>query len=153
MSGSSRMGTTTSRSGSEPPAVRPAKARVKMPSRSMAPGRHRRALGRRWAGLSGRGRGLRAARTLVPPTLRDSRQLPERRAKGGRLLPEQRACTRQPALPTCAFPSKARPGSLSTIAVKCKDEDLQPRTSGRCRAASRNRSHSQRSKPGAGRAY
>nr|BAC85525.1 unnamed protein product [Homo sapiens] len=38
MSGSSRMGTTTSRSGSEPPAVRPAKARVRMPSRSMAPG-------------------------------------------------------------------------------------------------------------------
>uniref|UniRef100_A0A2K5JGH2 Uncharacterized protein n=1 Tax=Colobus angolensis palliatus TaxID=336983 RepID=A0A2K5JGH2_COLAP len=135
MSGSSRMGTTTSRSGSEPPAVRPAKARVKMPSRSMAPG------------------SAPAARTPVPPTLRDSQQLPERRAKGGRLLPEQRARTRQPALPTCAFPSKARPGSLSTIAVKCKDEDLQPRTSGRCRAASRNRSHSQRSKPGAGRAY
>uniref|UniRef100_A0A2I3TD34 Uncharacterized protein n=1 Tax=Pan troglodytes TaxID=9598 RepID=A0A2I3TD34_PANTR len=141
MSGSSRMGTTTSRSGSEPPAVRPAKARVRMPSRSMAPGS---APG--WAGLSG-------PRTLEPPTLRDSRQFPERRAKGGRLLPGRRACTRQPALPTCAFPSKARPGSLSTIAVKCKDEDLQPRTSGRCRAASRNRSHSQRSKPGAGRAY
>uniref|UniRef100_A0A2I3HQ26 Uncharacterized protein n=1 Tax=Nomascus leucogenys TaxID=61853 RepID=A0A2I3HQ26_NOMLE len=128
MSGSSRMGTTTSRSGSEPPAVRPAKARVRMPSRSMAPG-------------SGLGRALRP------------RQFPERRAKGGRRLPEQRACTRQPALPTCAFPGKARPGSLSTIAVKCKDEDLQSRTSGRCRAASRSRSHSQRSKPGAGRAY
>uniref|UniRef100_A0A2K6KIS4 Uncharacterized protein n=1 Tax=Rhinopithecus bieti TaxID=61621 RepID=A0A2K6KIS4_RHIBE len=131
MSGSSRMGTTTSRSGSEPPAVRPAKARVKMPSRSMAPG-------------SGLGRALR-------PRTRSQRSphsgAANRRAKGGRLLPEQRACTRQPALPTCAFPSKA------TIAVKCKDEDLQPRTSGRCRAASRNRSHSQRSKPGAGRAY
>uniref|UniRef100_A0A2K5QFK4 Uncharacterized protein n=1 Tax=Cebus imitator TaxID=2715852 RepID=A0A2K5QFK4_CEBIM len=127
---------------------RPAKARVRMPRSSMAPlPAHRRALGRGWAGLSGRGHGLLAARTLELPTLRDSRQLPERRATGGRLLPGLRACTRQPALPTCAFPSKARPGSLSTIAVKCKDEDLQRRTSGRCRAASRSRSHSQRSKP------
>uniref|UniRef100_A0A2K5CHM6 Uncharacterized protein n=1 Tax=Aotus nancymaae TaxID=37293 RepID=A0A2K5CHM6_AOTNA len=136
MSGSSRMGTTTS----QPPAVRPAKARVRMPRSSMAPG-------------SAPGHGLRAARTLEPPTLRDSRHLPERRATGIRLLPGLRACTRQPALPTCAFPSKARPGSLSTIAVKCKDEDLQRRTSGRCRAVSRSRSHSQRSKPGAGLAY
>uniref|UniRef100_A0A2K6QSL3 Uncharacterized protein n=1 Tax=Rhinopithecus roxellana TaxID=61622 RepID=A0A2K6QSL3_RHIRO len=138
MSGSSRMGTTTSRSGSEPPAVRPAKARVKMPSRSMAPGSA--------PPRSGKGLG-RALRPRTRPHSGAANQLPERRAKGGRLLPEQRACTRQPALPTCAFPSKA------TIAVKCKDEDLQPRTSGRCRAASRNRSHSQRSKPGAGRAY
>uniref|UniRef100_A0A2K6GLR5 Uncharacterized protein n=1 Tax=Propithecus coquereli TaxID=379532 RepID=A0A2K6GLR5_PROCO len=126
MSGSSRMGTTTSRSGSEPPAGGPAKARVKMPSRSMAC-----ALGRGLARLPGRGHGLGAASTPEPPTLLDSRQLPERR----------------PAPPTCAFASKARPGSLSAIAVKCKGENLQPRTSGRCRAASRNRSHSQRSKP------
>uniref|UniRef100_A0A8C5YAZ9 Uncharacterized protein n=1 Tax=Microcebus murinus TaxID=30608 RepID=A0A8C5YAZ9_MICMU len=122
MSGSSRMGTTTSCSGSEPPASGPAKARAKMPSRSMAPPRS--------------GKGL--ASTLEPPTLWDSRQLLEREARGGRRLREQRARTGQPAPPTCAFPSKARPGSLSAIA---------PRTSGRCRAASRNRSHSQRSKP------